>query len=122
MPEIQKTDADLSKYDTIFVGTPDWWSTCLIAVFTFLEEYDFSGKTVIPFCAHGTSGVARSIRDIRQAIPEAEIEQELGVSHSDMAKAQELVRARLEEKGVRRNEETDKYSLRKNLLFIENVV
>lgn len=93
-----------------------------MAVFTFLEEYDFSGKTVIPFCAHGTSGVARSIRDIRQAIPEAEIEQELGVSCSDMAKAQELVRAWLEEKGVRRNEGTDKYSLRKNLLFIENVV
>lgn len=100
-PELIGHVEHMDQYETIFLGFPDWWSTCPMAVFTFLEEYDFSGKTVIPFCAHGTSGVARSIRDIRQAIPEAELEQELGVYRSDMAKAQELVRAWLEEIGMK---------------------
>lgn len=100
-PELTGHVEHMDQYETIFLGFPDWWSTCPMAVFTFLEEYDFSGKTVIPFCAHGTSGVARSIRDIRQAIPEAEIEQELGVYRSDMARAQELVRAWLEEIGMK---------------------
>ena len=58
-----------------------------MAVFTFLEEYDFSGKTVIPFCVHGTSGVVRSIRDIWQAIPDAQLEQELGGYCSDVVSA-----------------------------------
>lgn len=100
-PELTGHVEDMDQYNIVFLGFPDWWSTCPMAVFTFLEEYDFSGKTVIPFCAHGTSGVARSIRDIRQTIPNAEIEQELGVYRSDMAKAQELVGAWLKEIGMK---------------------
>lgn len=57
--------------DTIFLGFPNWWGDMPMAVFTFLDSYDFSGKTVIPFCAHGTSGLAASVRDIRAAVPNA---------------------------------------------------
>ena len=49
-PEIVGKVEDMSKYDTIFLGYPIWWSDFPMAVYTFLESYDFSGKTIIPFC------------------------------------------------------------------------
>ena len=55
-----------------------------MAVFTFLDSYDFSGKTVIPFCAHGTSGLAASVRDIRAAVPNATVLDAVGVQRPGM--------------------------------------
>lgn len=60
---------NMDRYDIIFLGYPNWWYTVPMAIMSFLEEYDFSGKTVIPFCAHGTGGLASSVRDIRAALP-----------------------------------------------------
>lgn len=60
---------DMEDYDIIFLGFPNWWYTCPMAVFTFLESYNFSGKTIIPFCAHGTGGLSRTVRDIRRIVP-----------------------------------------------------
>lgn len=60
---------DMDRYDIIFLGYPNWWYTVPMAIMSFLEEYDFSGKTIIPFCAHGTGGLASSVRDIRAALP-----------------------------------------------------
>lgn len=60
---------NMNDYDIIFLGFPNWWYTCPMAVFTFLESYNFSGKTVIPFCAHGTGGLSRTIRDIKRILP-----------------------------------------------------
>lgn len=45
---------NIDDYDVIFLGFPNWWYTCPMAVFTFVESYDLSGKTIIPFCTHGT--------------------------------------------------------------------
>ena len=59
----------MNDYDVIFLGFPNWWYTCPMAVFTFLESYNFSGKTIIPFCAHGTGGLSRTVRDIRRTLP-----------------------------------------------------
>lgn len=70
-PVLSSHIEDLDRYDTIFLGFPNWWGDMPMAVFTFLDSYDFSGKTVIPFCAHGTSGLAASVRDIRAAVPNA---------------------------------------------------
>lgn len=56
-PEIASTVDNLDKYDTIFVGFPIWWYIAPTVINTFLESYDFSGKTVIPFCTSGGSGV-----------------------------------------------------------------
>lgn len=51
-PAIKGRVADMAQYDVIFVGCPSWWHTAPMAVLTFLESYDLSGKTVIPFCTH----------------------------------------------------------------------
>lgn len=63
-PTIVNRVENFDDYDIVFLGYPNWWYTVPMAIHTFLESYDFSGKTVIPFCAHGTGGLASSVRDI----------------------------------------------------------
>ena len=58
----------MAQYDTVFIGYPCWWGNAPMVVFTFLEEYDFSGKTVAPFSSYGTSGWGDSLESIREAI------------------------------------------------------
>ena len=70
-PELATKVDDFSKYDVIFVGTPNWWSTMAPPVRSFLSSYDFSGKTVIPFVTHGGGGMARCERDMRKVCPKA---------------------------------------------------
>lgn len=72
-PELKSKIDNLDKYDTIFVGYPIWYGTMPMGVFTFLEQNDFSGKTVIPFCTHGGSGFGNSEEDIKNTIPKANI-------------------------------------------------
>lgn len=60
-----KGDIDLSKYDTIFLGYPIWWGDVPMIINTFLEKYDFSGKTIIPFCTHEGSGNANTFGKIK---------------------------------------------------------
>ena len=59
-PEIAGTVADMASYDTVVIGFPIWWGAAPRIIETFLESYDFSGKTIIPFCTSGGSGVGRS--------------------------------------------------------------
>lgn len=51
-PELKTKVKDMKQYQVVFVGCPSWWHTAPMAIFTFLESYDFAGKTVIPFCTH----------------------------------------------------------------------
>ena len=73
-PELANHVQDMAQYDTIFLGYPCWWGNMPMAVFTFLEEYDFSGKRVIPFVTHGGSSFGRSLNDMKETIPNAKIE------------------------------------------------
>lgn len=59
-PEIQGEVADMSQYDVVFVGFPIWWYVAPRIIETFLESYDFSGKTIVPFCTSGGSGFGKS--------------------------------------------------------------
>lgn len=70
-PELAEKVKEFDKYDVIFVGTPNWWSTMAPPVLTFLSSYDFSGKTIIPFVTHGGGGMARCENDMRKACPKA---------------------------------------------------
>jgi flavodoxin len=72
-PEIKGYVEDMSQYDTIFVGYPCWCGTAPMCVFTFLEHYDFTGKTIIPFCTNEGSGLANSVTHIRQSCPGANV-------------------------------------------------
>lgn len=59
-PEIANNVSDMDSYDVVIVGFPIWWGVAPRIIETFLESYDFSGKTIIPFCTSGGSGVGRS--------------------------------------------------------------
>ena len=64
-PELDSTVANFADYDVIYLGYPIWYGDMPMAVYTFLESYDFTGKTVIPFCTHGGSGLAGTADSIR---------------------------------------------------------
>lgn len=69
-----KTKLDsIELYDTVFIGSPNWWSTIAPPVATFLSEYDFSGKTIVPFCSHGGGGQGRVVRDIVKLCPKSNV-------------------------------------------------
>jgi len=83
-PALKSMPEDITGYDTIFIGFPDWCSTCPMAVFTFLENFNTSGKKIIPFCAHGTSGLGTSISDIKAICPNADVKNAFGVYRDDV--------------------------------------
>ena len=72
-PAIEKNIDNLAQYDTIFLGYPIWWGAVPRVLLTFLEANDFSGKTIIPFCTHGGSGLAGTEREIADACPNAKV-------------------------------------------------
>lgn len=59
-PSISSTTGDMGNYDTVFLGYPIWWGQAPKIISTFLESYDFSGKTIVPFCTSSSSGVGSS--------------------------------------------------------------
>lgn len=63
-PEIENT-IDITKYDTIYLGYPIWWGTNPKIILTLLDTYDFTGKTIIPFCTSGSTGISGSVSDLR---------------------------------------------------------
>jgi len=88
---------DLSDYDVIFLGFPTWWYTIPMPVAAFVENQEFEGKTVIPFVSHGTSGVARTIQDLKKLLPRSvKIENEIGVYRSGTADAKRDIDSWLE--------------------------
>ena len=72
-PELTAKVENIDQYDTIILGYPCWWGLPPMAVFTFLESYDFAGKKIVPFCSHEGSGLGGSIRQIKMAVPEANL-------------------------------------------------
>lgn len=72
-PELISSVEDMDQYDTIFLGYPNWWYGCPMAVLSFLEENDLSGKEVYLFCSHGTGGLAGSVEDITEVIPDVSV-------------------------------------------------
>lgn len=70
-PELTGHLDNMDSYDVIFLGYPNWWGTMPMPVFTFLEEYDFSGKTIVPFCTHEGSGLGHSEKEIAKLCPQA---------------------------------------------------
>ncbi len=96
-PALAKNIDNLAQYDTIFIGYPIWWSAIPRVMMTFLESNDFSGKTIIPFCTHGGSGLAGTEREIKNACPNSKVLDGLAISgrtaQNDLATAQKDVDA-----------------------------
>ena len=72
-PELVGTVENFSQYDTIFVGYPIWYGDAPMAVYTFLESYDFGGKNIVPFCTHGGSGLSSTDQQFALVCPSAKI-------------------------------------------------
>lgn len=72
-PPLTTKVRNMGSYSTIFIGYPNWWGTMPMALFTFLEEYDLAGKTIIPFCTDEGSRLGRSISDMKKLAPRATI-------------------------------------------------
>ena len=86
-PPLKACPESLAGYDTIYLGYPNYWGTMPMCVFTFLEAFDFTGKTILPFCTHEGSGLSQTERDIRKAAPGAIVTRGLAIhgSHVDEA-------------------------------------
>ena len=89
-PELKSYFEDLSDYDEIYLGYPNYWGTCPMAVFTFLEHYDFTGKKIYPFCTHEGSGMGRSETDIKK-VCNGQIETPLAIHGSDVNESDSLI-------------------------------
>lgn len=72
-PELTEKVGDITDTDVVFLGYPNYWGTMPMAVFTFLESADFGGKTIIPFCTSGGSGISTSVSAIRSLCPDSEV-------------------------------------------------
>jgi flavodoxin len=72
-PALMDKIPEISDYDLIILGSPNWWSTIAPPVATFLTQADFSGQTIAPFITHGGKGLSRTIIDIRKLSPDANI-------------------------------------------------
>jgi len=72
-PELIGSVDKMGDYDLVVLGYPNWWGTMPMAVWSFLESYDFSGKTILPFCTHEGSGMGHSESDLRRLCPGAKL-------------------------------------------------
>ena len=96
-PELTTHIENLDGYDTIFIGYPNWWADLPMAVYSFFDEYDFSGKTIIPFNVHNGSRFSHTIQTIQELEPDATVvEDGFTVSEQTVADAAEDVAAWLE--------------------------
>lgn len=91
-PELATQIENLDSYDVIFLGFPNWNADLPMPLYTFLEEYDFSGKTIIPFTTHGGSGFSRTIQTIAKLQPDAEVISDgLSISRNSVSGAESEV-------------------------------
>ena len=100
-PELTASVEQLERYDTVFLGYPNWWYGVPMALLSFLEENDLSDKQVYLFCSHGTGGLASSVEQIEEALPDSTALSEniFDVYEEDAASSQQDILAWLEELG-----------------------
>jgi flavodoxin len=82
-PSLLGSVSNMAQYGTVFLCYPNWWGTLPMALFTFLEAYDFSGKTIYPLVTHGGSRFGRSLDDMKRLCPRAVVGEGLAVSAFD---------------------------------------
>lgn len=96
-PEIKESLEDISAYDTIYIGFPNWWGTLPMPMWTQLEKLDFSGKTVKPFVTHEGSGFGSSKRDLAKLCSGAEIENGLSIPGANVYDVKDTVESWIKE-------------------------
>ena len=92
-PEIKGYPENFESYDTIFVGYPNWWGTMPMCMFTLLEHFDLSGKTIIPFCTNEGSGMGVSERDLKNLCHNATVKSGLSIHGAESEQSEVKVSA-----------------------------
>lgn len=105
LPELKKSNLDISTYDTVFVGYPVWATDVPQAVLSFLNEYDLTGKTVIPFCTHDGYGAGNSYQTIAEASHAAVSLDGIAIEAKDVPNAQDTIAAWLMDIGISESKE-----------------
>lgn len=80
--------ANMGDYDVILLGYPNWWGTMPMAVFSFLTEYDMSGKRIVPFCTHQGTGLGHSCNDIKKLCPGATVSRGFAIQGANVTRAE----------------------------------
>lgn len=96
-PELSAHIENLDQYDTVFVGFPNWWYGMPMVMYSFFDEYDFSGKTIIPFCTSGGSAFSDAVSEITSMEPEATVLEGLHIGGSSVTGAKDRVNEWVEE-------------------------
>ena len=96
-PELLSLPENLDAYDEIYLGYPNYWGTMPMAVYTFLETFDFSGKKIYPFCTHEGSGISHTEQDIRKSAKGAVVKKGLAIYGSDVDGAKAVIDKWIEE-------------------------
>ena len=99
-PELESVPESIDGYDTVILAYPNYWGTMPMAVFTFLERFDFSGKTILPLCTNEGSGMGGSERDIKRLCPGATVKAGLSITGSSAANAAGSVKRWLSQNGL----------------------
>lgn len=87
-PELLNLPENLEKYDEIYLDHPNYWGTMPMAVYTFLENYDFTGKKIYPFCTHEGSGLSNTEKDIAKTAKGAAVEKGIAIHGSNVDTAE----------------------------------
>ncbi len=90
-PALQKKQGSVADYDTVFVGTPNWWSTMAPPVAAFLDGNDLAKKTVIPFCTHGGGGLAGIARDMEALCPDSAFKDAFSIYGNGSSRSREEI-------------------------------
>lgn len=101
-PKITSHIQNMEDYDVIFVGYPNWWYDMPMVIYSFFDEYDFKGKTVIPFVTHGGSRFSESVETIKEMEKEARIIEGPSVAGRNVPTAEESIQNWLDKHGLKR--------------------
>ena len=99
-PEILGCPENIDGYEIVILAYPNYWGTIPMAVATFLERYDFNGKTILPLCTNEGSGMGSSERDIRKYAPGAKVKKGLSITGSQAANSKPAVQSWLSANGL----------------------
>lgn len=99
-PEISGTIENMDQYDTVYVGYPNWWGDMPMILYTFFDTYDLSGKTILPFCTSGGSGLSNTVSEIASLEPEATVLDGLHIGDSSLDNIPEDVETWLSDSGM----------------------
>ena len=99
-PKLASKITNFDNYDIVFIGYPNWWYDMPMVIYSLLEDYNFSGKTIIPFCTHGGSGFSQSVQNIKELAPNSTVNRMPAISRNNITHSRSGIEKWLKEQGL----------------------